>query len=163
MRAIVAVTSDWAIGYKGQLLIRNKSDMKHFVAHTTDGTVIMGRTTLESFPGASPLPRRRNIVLTRDMSYAPEGVEVVHSIEQALAAVRDDDPQTVWCLGGQSIYEQLLPHCSEVIVTKHACQRPADAWFVNLDADPTWQLVDTEPGGITDEGIEFRFLTYRKR
>ena len=162
MRAIVAVTSNWAIGCKGLLLIDNKADMQHFVRHTRGGTVIMGRTTLESFPGARPLPKRRNIVLTRNTGWSCVGVEVVHSVSEALDAVATDNPNEVWCIGGMSVYEQMLPHCSDVIVTKHDCIRDADAYFPNLDTNPHWQLVATQKGGVTPDGITFDFVQYHR-
>ena len=162
MRAIVAVTSNWAIGCKGRLLISNKADMHHFVQHTRGGTVIMGRTTLESFPGSNPLPKRRNIVLTRDASWSCEGVEVVHSVSQALEAVATENPNDVWCIGGMSVYEQMLPYCSEVIVTMHDVVVPADAFFPNLDEDPSWTVCTSAQGGVTPEGISFHFVTYQR-
>ena len=76
MNAIVSVTSDWAIGNEGGLIVRNRADMRRFVSLTMGGTVLMGRTTFESFPGG-PLKGRRNVVVTRDRQYAlrHEGVE----------------------------------------------------------------------------------------
>ena len=90
MDAIVSVTNDWGIGLAGQLLVRNRADMRRFVDLTMGGTVLMGRKTLESFPGG-PLKGRRNVVLTRDESYSPEGVDVVHSAHEALEAVSGDE------------------------------------------------------------------------
>ena len=94
LSAIVAVCDDWGIGCEGDMVVSNRADMRHFVACTKGCPVIMGRKTLLSFPGGRPLKNRRNIVLTRDESFAPEGVDVVHSIDEALAAVADER-----CLG----------------------------------------------------------------
>jgi len=163
MNAIVAVCQDWGIGHEGGLLVRNRDDMRFFVEHTTGGTVIMGRTTLESFPGGRPLKNRRNIVLTRNPSYAQEGVEPVHSVAEALAAVEGDDPDKVWVIGGASVYRQLLPHCDRVFVTKNGCQRPADVFFPNLDEDPAWVIEDLSDEGETDEGVPFIFVTYHRK
>ena len=69
------------------MVVSNRADMRHFVACTKGCPVIMGRKTLLSFPGGRPLKNRRNIVLTRDEDFAVEGVDVVHSIDEALAAV----------------------------------------------------------------------------
>ena len=66
LKAIVAVCDDWGIGANGDMVVSNRADMRHFVSCTKGHTVIMGRKTLESFPGARPLKDRRNIVLTRD-------------------------------------------------------------------------------------------------
>ena len=87
LSAIVAVCDDWGIGLDGGMVVENREDMRHFVACTTGHPVIMGRRTLESFPGARPLRNRRNVVLTRDTTFSPEGVEVVHTLDEALAAV----------------------------------------------------------------------------
>ena len=65
MNAIVVTDKQWAIGRNGDLLFSLPGDMKHFRTLTTGGTVIMGRKTLDSFPGGRPLPKRRNIVITR--------------------------------------------------------------------------------------------------
>lgn len=89
LSAIVAVCDDWGIGCEGDMVVSNRADMRHFVACTKGCPVIMGRKTLLSFPGGRPLKNRRNIVLTRDEGFAPEGVDVVHSIDEALAAVAD--------------------------------------------------------------------------
>ena len=67
MQMIAAADRNWGIGLKNRLLVRIPSDMKFFRSETTGKTVIMGRKTLETFPGGKPLPDRRNIVLTRDM------------------------------------------------------------------------------------------------
>ena len=158
MDAIVSVTNDWGIGLDGQLLVRNRADMRHFVDLTMGGTVLMGRKTLESFPGG-PLKGRRNVVLTRDESYSPEGVYVVHSVSEALEAVSGDE--RVWLIGGESVYRLFLPLCERVYVTKNDVTLPADAWFPNLDESKEWLVESEEPGGVTKAGVPFSFVTYR--
>ena len=165
LKAIVAVCEDWGIGRNGDMVVDNRADMRHFVRCTTGHPVIMGRRTLESFPGGRPLRNRRNIVLTRDPAFERAGVEVVGSVEEALAAVAGEDE--AWVIGGAQVYAQLLPLCSEAIVTKTACVRPADAYFPDLDADPAWETVEeSDPAfiqpGEGDEGLEYRFVTYRR-
>lgn len=163
MNAIVAVCQDWGIGHEGSLLVRNREDMESFVRHTTGGTVIMGRSTLESFPGGRPLRNRRNIVLTRNPDFEREGVEPVHSVAEAIAAVEGEDPDKVWVIGGASVYRQMLPHCERVLVTKNGCLRPADVFFPNLDEDPEWVIEDLSDEGETDDGTPFIFVTYRRK
>ena len=162
MNAIVSVTSDWAIGRDGGLAVRNKADMRRFVSLTMGGTVVMGRKTLESFPGG-PLKGRRNVVISRQTGYAPEGVEVAGSPEEALALVSADDPDDVWLIGGESVYRALLDSCERTYVTKNECVREADAWFPNLDEDPSWQVESREEGGVTKAGIPFEYVTYRHK
>ena len=80
MRAIVAADEHWGIGKDNRLLVSIPQDMKFFRNETTGNVVIMGRKTLESFPGGRPLPNRKNIVLTRDPSYTVKDATVVHSV-----------------------------------------------------------------------------------
>lgn len=168
MNAIVAVTQDWGIGRGGDLLVHERADMRHFVRHTAGATVVMGDRTLASFPGGRPLKGRRNIVLTIDPELrapaCPEGTtcEIVHSLDEALAAVADCDPESVWAIGGASVYRQLLPHCTRAIVTKFETTLPADVYFPNLDEDPSWQVESVEEGSITEQGVPFSFVTYRR-
>ena len=158
LNAIVAVCDDWGIGLDGGMVVENREDMRHFVACTMGHPVIMGRRTLESFPGGRPLRGRRNVVLTRDAGFAREGVEVVHSVEQALLAVADEDE--AWVIGGGEVYRQLLPHCERAVVTRNHCVRAHDTRFPDLDADPAWVRGETCPGGVTPEGVAFDFVTY---
>ena len=162
MNAIVSVTSDWAIGNEGGLIVRNRADMRRFVSLTMGGTVLMGRTTFESFPGG-PLKGRRNVVVTRDRQYAlrHEGIECAHSLDEALDLVAADDPDTVWLIGGESLYRALLAHCDRCFVTRNRVVVAADAFFPDLDADPSWELESVEEGGETSEGVRFDFATYR--
>ena len=161
LSAIVAVCDDWGIGLDGGMVVENREDMRHFVACTTGHPVIMGRKTLESFPGGRPLKNRRNVVLTRDASFSPEGVEVAHSAEGALAAVADEDE--AWVIGGGQVYELLLPHCQRAVVTRNHCVRPCDTRFPDLDADPAWEVAEVRDGGVTPEGVPFDFVTYERR
>lgn len=161
MNAIVSVTEDWGIGYKGQLLVRNRVDMNFFKSKTMGGTVLCGQNTFLSFPGGA-LEGRRNIVLSLDPTFEAPGIEVFSNMDDALAAVQDTDPKDVWVIGGESIYRQLLPMCDRVFVTKNAVRLPADAYFPNLDDDPSWHVESTEKGGITKAGIAYDFVTYAR-
>lgn len=156
--AIVAVCDDWGIGLDGGMVVRNREDMRHFVSCTTGHPVIMGRRTLESFPGGRPLRDRCNIVLTRDPGFSREGVEVAHTVEEALRAV-EGEPEA-WVIGGGEVYRQLLPLCSRAVVTRNHCVRRADAYFPDLDASPTWRASEARTGGVTEEGVPFDFVTY---
>lgn len=160
MRAIVAVCRDWGIGNQGKLLVKNTADMQSFVRHTKGGTVIMGRTTLESFPGGKPLKGRKNIVLSRNPSFSREGVEVAHSVDEVLNLISSDEPNSVWVIGGASVYEQLLPYCSGALITKNDCIRPADSYFPNLDKYATWNVGATIDQGETEEQITWQIVSY---
>ena len=164
MNAIVSVTYDWGIGSEGKLLVRNKADMHRFVELTMGGTVLMGRKTFESFPGGA-LKGRRNVVLTRDGGFRAAGVEVVHDVDEALRAASEgagDKGEKAWLIGGESVYRELLPACELAYVTKNDVVLPADAFFPNLDADPSWVVAEEEPGGVTAGGVPFSYVTYQR-
>ena len=161
MNAIVSVTEDWGIGLDGALVVRNRADMRRFVELTRPGTVVMGRRTLESFPGGRPLKGRRNVMLSRDPGFAPEGVEVARSVDEALALVAADDPDRVWLIGGEAVYAQLLGRCARAYVTLNHVVVPVDARFPDLDALPDWALESRDQAGTTDDGVPYEFLTYR--
>jgi dihydrofolate reductase len=126
---------------------------------TMGGTVVMGRRTLESFPGG-PLKGRKNVVITHDPEALPGGVVGVDSPVAALEAVAADDPNRVWLIGGESVYRALLDQCTRAYVTKFDVERPADAFFPNLDEDPAWQVESVENDGATTKGTHFSFITY---
>lgn len=155
MQAIVAVSQSWGIGKDGHLLFRISADLQRFKALTTGHTVIMGRKTLESLPGSRGLPNRRNLVLTRQKRFIPDRAEAVHSLEELLALAGSD----AFVIGGQAVYEQLLPHCTRVYVTKVLSEAPADAFFPSLDDDPHWRIVAASE--IQEEnGLRFQYVEY---
>lgn len=166
LSAIVAVCDDWGIGLNGDMVVRNRADMRHFVSTTMGATVLMGRKTLESFPGAEPLKGRRNVVVSRNPNLTAPGVEVARSIEEALALCAHDEQ--VWVIGGGQVYAALLPLCSRAVVTKNHCVREVDTHFPNLDADPTWRVeasVGHDEDGqplVTAQGVPFEFVTYTR-
>ena len=161
MNAIVVADQNWAIGRNNGLLFSLPGDMKHFRTLTSGGTVIMGRRTLDSFPGGRPLPKRRNIVITRDSDFFRKGCEVVHSPEEALTLAGDGDD--VWLVGGGSIYAALLGRCRRACVTRVDTTAPeADAFFPDLDALPEWTVEYTgEP--VTENGLTYRFVDYIRK
>ena len=162
MKIIVAADSRWGIGKNNRLLVSIPSDMRFFRETTSGCTIIMGRKTLESFPGGKPLKNRRNIVLTSDPAYAVPDAETASSVEEALALVRDEDPDRVFCIGGSSIYRQFLPFCDTAFVTKIDHVYEADSYFPDLDADEEWEIT-SESEEQTYFDVTFHFLTYTRR
>ena len=156
MKLIVAVDRSWAIGREGDQLLYLSADLRRFKELTLGGTVILGRKTLATFPGGRPLKGRRNLILSRSPDFAPEGAEVFRSVEELLAAAPEDS----FVIGGESVYRALLPRCSIAYVTKIHAAFPADRYFPDLDADPSWTL--TEEGPVLESGgIRFQYVTYR--
>ena len=84
MNLIVAVDKNWAIGYQNKLLVSIPNDQKMFRNETIEKVVVLGRKTMETFPGGQPLKKRTNIILSKDPSYEVKDAMVVHSIEELL-------------------------------------------------------------------------------
>ena len=158
MNAIVVVDQNWAIGKDNGLLFSLPTDMKRFRTLTMGGTVLLGRRTLDSFPGGRPLPGRRNIVITRDAAFQREGVISVTSLDDALEA--GADPEHLWVIGGGSIYTALLSRCKRVYLTKvDAAAEGADTFFPNLDKLPGWE-VEAVSDPVEENGVTYRFVDY---
>lgn len=162
MKAIVNVDKNWGIGLGDALINHIPADMKFFKAKTTGNVVVMGRSTFMTFPGPKALPNRVNIVLTTDKKWSAPDVLVCHSLEDLQAQLEKYDTDTVYVIGGMSVYNQLVPLCDTAYVTKVETAKPADKFFPDLDADASWKV--TEEGEEQDHnGVKFRFMTYERR
>ena len=161
MNLIVAVDKNWAIGLGNKLLVSIPADMKFFRQTTTGKVVVMGRKTLESFPGGQPLKNRTNIVITRDANYKVKDGIVVSTIEEALEELKKYNDEDIFVIGGESIYRQMLPYCKTAFVTKIDHAYDADTFFPNLDEMDDWKLT-----GISEEqtyfDLEYVFARYER-
>lgn len=162
MNLIVAADKNWAIGHENKLLVSIPADMKFFREMTTGKVVVMGRKTLESFPGGLPLKNRINVVLTKNKDYHVKDAVVVHSVEEALEELEKYDTKDVYVIGGDTVYRQMLPYCDTAHVTKIDHAYEADTYFPNLDDDKEWELTaDSEEQTYFD--LEYRFLLYKRK
>lgn len=162
MNLIIAVDEKWGIGREGGLLARLPGDMKYFRETTRGKVVVMGRKTLESFPGQKPLKGRVNIVLTRNMDYAPEGVTVCHSRGEALSVLEQYSQEDIFIIGGGMIYREFLPYCRKAYVTCIHSTFQTDTDFVNLDQDADWEM--ERSGELQeDHALTYEFKIYVRR
>ena len=162
MNMIVCVDSNWGIGYKNELLVRIPSDQKFFRETTTGRVVVMGRKTLDSFPGGKPLKNRTNIVITSSVNNTPRDEEIyVNSIEECLELLKQYNDEDIYIIGGASVYKQFLPYCDKAYVTKVEREFSADSFFPNLDKDDEWELVK-ESDEQTYFDNTFYFTEYAK-
>lgn len=162
MNLIAAVDKNWAIGLNNKLLVRIPEDQKFFRETTTGKVVVMGRKTLESFPGGLPLKNRVNIVLTKDRNYRAKDVVLVHSMEELKQELGKYPSEDIYVIGGESIYQQLLDDCDVAHITKINYAYEADAWFPNLDERGEWEIrADSEEHTYFD--LEYYFYRYEKR
>ena len=162
MRLIVAVDKNWGIGYNNHLLVSIPSDKKFFRQETTGKVVVMGRKTLESFPGGLPLKNRTNVVLTRNAGYRAKDTVIVHDIPELLEELKKYPSDAVYVVGGGTVYEELLPYCDEAYVTKIDFAYEADTYFPNLDQMPEWEMVE-ESEEQTYFDLEFTFTRYERK
>lgn len=161
MNLIVAVDKNWAIGNDNKLLVSIPQDMKFFRETTMGKVVVMGRKTLESFPGGQPLKKRTNIVLTRDKNYQVKDAIVVNTVDELLQELKQYDEEEIYVIGGESIYRQMLPYCKVAHVTKINHAYEADTYFPNLDEKDEWVVT-----GVSDEqtyfNLEYEFVRYER-
>lgn len=159
MELIVAVYDDWGIGKGGTQPVALSADRKFFRETTRGAMVIVGRRTIEDFPGQKPLPGRINVALTRSGSEIP-GFTVCGSAEEAASLAKN--AQRAIIIGGGSIYRQMLPLCDTAYVTKVHCTPESDTFFPDLDADPQWKLEQVLQSG-EENGIGYEMCLYRRK
>jgi dihydrofolate reductase len=159
MNLIVAVDKNWAIGLRNQLLVRIPADQRFFRTETTGKVVVMGRSTLESFPGGQPLKNRTNIVITKQNEYNVKDTIILHSIEEVFEEVKKYPSSDIYIIGGESIYKQMLPFCDVAYVTKIDYSYEADTYFPNLDEMSDWKLA-TKSEEQTYYDLEYTYCKY---
>ncbi len=140
MNLIAAADENWGIGKNGGLLAHISGDMKYFRETTKGKVVVMGRKTLESFPGGKPLKNRVNIVLTQNQDFAPEGVTVCHSMEETLETLKQYPKEGVFIIGGGMIYKAFLPWCEKAYITHVYHTFEADTYLPDLEAQEDWKM-----------------------
>ena len=159
MELIVAVYDDWGIGKDGTQPVALSADRKFFRETTRGAMVIVGRRTIEDFPGQKPLPGRINVALTRSCVEIP-GFTMCGSPEAAVELAKKAGRAMV--IGGGSIYRQMLPYCDVAHVTKIDHAYDADAYFPNLDADDQWHITaDSDEQYYFD--LTYHFLKYERK
>lgn len=136
---IVAIAENNAIGKENKLLWHLPADLKHFRDVTSGHTIIMGRKTFDSV--GKPLPKRRNIVITRSSGLEIPGVEVVNTLDDALALCEDNEE--VFIGGGAEIYKMAMDITNKIYLTVVKGTFDADTFFPAIDMD-TWEETDRQ-------------------
>ena len=159
--SILNCDKKFGIGKRNGLLFSLPKDMKFFRETTLNHVVCMGENTLLSFPGSKPLKNRTNIVLSQDPTHNYEGVINVHTFEEFLRKIKEYATRdTVFVIGGASIYRQTLPYVDQVYLTKVNADGGAEVLFVNLDEEKDFELIqESEPE--MDGDLEIRFTIYK--
>jgi dihydrofolate reductase len=156
---IVATDAAGGIGINNSMPWHLPEDMAHFKRVTSGHPVIMGRKTFESI--GRPLPKRRNIVITRNADWSHDGVETVSSLEQAAALVGDD---AAFIIGGAQIYAEALERqlVERIIVTEIDKTFTCDAFFPRPDA-AAWSETARDAHHSDAAGLDYAFVTLSRR
>lgn len=158
---IWAESANGIIGKDGVMPWHVPEDLAHFKQVTLEGAVIMGRKTWDSLPPRfRPLPGRRNIVITRQTDWAADGVDVVHSLADALALA---DTGPIWVIGGAEIFALAMENADRLEVTEINAAFDGDTRSPAIDT--RWQVAAIDPaeGWHTSRtGLDYRFLRYER-
>lgn len=161
MNLIAIVDQYWGLGYQGSLLINSPKDMQYFKKKTLNKVIVMGRKTLETLPNHLPLPNRTNIVLTSKIGNFNKGFMICNNLDNLLQILSDYKSDDIFIIGGQSIYELLLPYCNTAYITKIERHFPADRHLKNFDLLPNWNLISSQ--SFLDFDIPYSFTIYKKK
>ena len=155
---IAAVGRNGVIGRDNDLPWRIREDLQHFKQLTLGHTLVMGRKTYDSI--GRPLPGRRTVVVTRQPDWSAPGVEVAHSLEEALKLADSNETQAtgsdVYVAGGGEIYRQALPYADRLELTEVDQSPAGDTTFPTLDPTQWAETARTPHDGFT-------FVTYTRR
>lgn len=134
------------------------NELAYFKEKTMGKAIVMGRNTFESI--GRPLPGRLNIVITRNTSYNPEGVTVVHSIEEAIEIARKHHEE-VMVIGGEQIFKEVLPYTDLIYVTLIQNEFEGDTFFPPYEDG--WDVASTSETITTDSGLQYQYMIYKKK
>jgi dihydrofolate reductase len=158
LSVIVARAANGVIGNKGGLPWHIPNDLKHFKSLTMGHPIIMGRKTWESI--GRPLPGRRNIVVSRQDSFAAPGAQVVTSLQAAMDACRGE--VEVFVIGGEQLYRQALPRADRLYLTEIGREFEGDTKFPELRPDD-WLESDRVAVSDDPSGVPISYVTLQRR
>ncbi|MCS0540866.1 type 3 dihydrofolate reductase [Aeromonas veronii] len=158
---IAAMAHDRVIGKDNQMPWHMPADLAHFKRVTLGKPVLMGRKTFESI--GRPLPGRRNLVISRNPDYQAEGIEVVGSVEAALALLAGSSVEELMVIGGGLLYAEMLPSADFLYLTRIDLAVEGDTRFPAFD-DGQWQRVDCESHPADEKNPHpYSFETWQRR
>ena len=146
---IVAIAKNGVIGDKNTLLWHLREDMIHFRTITSGHPVVMGRKTYDSI--GRPLPKRTNVVITRDTELQIEGCTMAHSLTEAVEMF--DSSEEVFIIGGAQIYSQAMPLADRLYLTIIDKEYEGDSSFPEIDYN-SWRQISCEK---IERGEEFEY------
>lgn len=155
---IFAMDRNRAIGVNNTLPWHLPGDLKFFKSVTMGHPILMGRKTYESI--GKPLPGRRNIILTQNLEFQAEGCEIVHSVQKATEAFRD---QELFVIGGAEIFRLFAQAVDRMYITFIEHEFEADTFMTELDLSD-WTLISSEQGERNEKNpYEYYFRIYQRK
>lgn len=157
---IVAIAKNGAIGKNNNLLWHISDDLKRFKAITSGHTVVMGTKTYESLP-FKPLPKRENVVITRNKNLQIEGCTMANSIDEVIAKYAEKEE--IFIIGGANIYEQFLPVADKLYVTHVFQDFDGDVFFPTIEPS-VWKVSErSETFHDEQSNLNYAFFTYIRK
>ncbi|MEK9963075.1 MAG: dihydrofolate reductase [Betaproteobacteria bacterium] len=153
---IVAKSNNGIIGKDGDLPWRLPEDLKRFKRLTTGNIVVMGRKTYDSI--GRPLPNRKNIVISRNMSLKIEGVDVEHDLVDVL---KRNQEENVYVIGGGQIYVEALPFSEKLEVTEVDVELVGDTSFPEIDSSQ-WKEIFREKRVDPESNLTYSFVSLER-
>ena len=156
---IAAASTNNVIGFNNKLIWNIPNDLKRFKELTLGHSVIMGRKTFESLP--NPLPKRRNIIVTKNKDYSRNGIEVTSAIEDAIDLCKSDSQPFI--IGGGEIYSQTIEIVDKIELTRVYKDYQGDAFFPDIPLDK-FELTNELVNYLDDDSsTKYSFLTYIRK
>ena len=156
---IAAASTNNVIGFNNKLIWNIPNDLKRFKELTLGHSVIMGRKTFESLP--NPLPKRRNIIITKNKDYSQNGIEVTSNIEDAIDLCKSDSQPFI--IGGGEIYSQTIEIVDKIELTRVYKEYQGDAFFHDIPLDK-FELANELVNYLDDDSsTKYSFLTYIRK
>lgn len=158
---LVAMDTNHVIGFEDDMPWHLPNDLKYFKEKTTGNTIVMGRKTFDSIGKA--LPNRRNVVLTREQTDFPEGVEVINDINFIRTWEKENPGEELFVIGGGHLFEQVLPYADRMYITEIDETFPGDTYFPTFQAED-WVLTSKTTGEKNDKNpYNYYFLQYDRK
>lgn len=154
---IAAIGKNLELGYNNDLIWKIPEDLKFFRDNTIDKTIVMGLNTFNSLPKL--LPNRKHIVLTRKDIELDSSVIVMHSIEELLKYI-DNNNEEIMIIGGAMIYNEMITYADKMILTEIDMNAKADVYF------PDFSLMEWNREVISNhkyEDIDYSHVMYKRR
>jgi dihydrofolate reductase len=159
---VVAHDRNRLIGGQNTLLWHLPNDLQHFKTLTTGGAIVMGRLTFDSI--GRPLPKRLNLVVSRNPTLELPGTEVHPNLDAALQSASAQGYKEVFVVGGGMLYAEALPRAHRLEITEIDAEYTGDTWFPSYQNDPSWvRTQESQHPADERHPHAFIFRTYERR